>query len=616
MRFLPALLVPALVLLGSSRPPLAPQAEAAQEVASADELASWRAALERDRRLAWTARTEELALAALDSGHLTESERAAALYAVGAGGGIEGRDRLQTAAREGSAPERRAALLGLGEVGIGVESQLTDAAADPEVAEAALLALLRTDRVSARRRAQEIAETAGGELAAAFPELVLFLADPASSRPSSATRALLDLRWKAARAYGLVDGEAWAVRLGRRLLERDDFLDEVVLRAAAELGRPGVNDHLLVTLLERGGPAAVRAAVRAMPSELETLVEHELWKPSADDWRVVVDEIEQEGAPQASAALLQRTASIEALRLRSIVLLARGGVTTGVERLRDEWPLLAAKDRVLVCEAWGASGLDDALGWLRGVDEPKEPEVRAALWVARARLSDTEASGHVAAVLADPSAEEHESFVLACARTAYDRAIAPLLTDAVAGLEDPLRLRAAVALCEAGRVTPLDYLRPVIGDDLPEGELGLEVLHAIAVRGTVEDRFRAARLFPFERDDELPPDVNAVLVRLMLQDRDIRALPVLRNALWRDPQDRSLLAGALIVDIGGNYSLREEIVRRPTDANVRDYRRVGFAVGEWGGIEAMRALAAHPRIHPGDPVLEGALLGALASRTR
>jgi hypothetical protein len=45
-------------------------------------------------------------------------------------------------------------------------------------------------------------------------------------------------------------------------------------------------------------------------------------------------------------------------------------------------------------------------------------------------------------------------------------------------------------------------------------------------------------------------------------------------------------------------------------------RRLGFAIGTWGGIDAVERVSRLRRSNPGDPAVQGAVLGALAARTR
>jgi hypothetical protein len=68
-------------------------------------------------------------------------------------------------------------------------------------------------------------------------------------------------------------------------------------------------------------------------------------------------------------------------------------------------------------------------------------------------------------------------------------------------------------------------------------------------------------------------------------------------------------------DVGGPGSLRDEVHRIPTSASSRDLRRLGFAIGEWGGLEAVEYLQDRENLQMRSPVLQGAILGALGRRT-
>ena len=81
----------------------------------------------------------------------------------------------------------------------------------------------------------------------------------------------------------------------------------------------------------------------------------------------------------------------------------------------------------------------------------------------------------------------------------------------------------------------------------------------------------------------------------------------------RSPWNRSLLAGALYADVAGLEAMRLELSTPPRTATESDLRRAGFALGEWGGLLQVEALAA--KLGGGDPRLQGALLGALSART-
>ena len=94
----------------------------------------------------------------------------------------------------------------------------------------------------------------------------------------------------------------------------------------------------------------------------------------------------------------------------------------------------------------------------------------------------------------------------------------------------------------------------------------------------------------------------------------------IKNLIWHSSvtfdartRNRSILTGAAFVEVSSIEALRQELELPPRNATTRDLRRVGFALGEWGGIKQVDALGL--RTSSGDPALQGALLGALAART-
>lgn len=115
--------------------------------------------------------------------------------------------------------------------------------------------------------------------------------------------------------------------------------------------------------------------------------------------------------------------------------------------------------------------------------------------------------------------------------------------------------------------------------------------------------------FPSPQNFEL----NVELGLALLKNRDAGMLSLLRQALWSGPWHRSLLAAALLIDLDGLEALRVELVRPPSDSTLAGQRRIGYALGHWGGLEEVERLARRSRAN--DPALQGALLGALAART-
>jgi hypothetical protein len=605
-----------LLLTGFAALPALPAGGSARQAEAGGDPALWKELLERNRRASFTPRTGELARQDLDSGLLNERQRAAALFALGVGREQRERPRLEASALVGSLAERRAALLGLGELGLRVDSLLGEEIRDPEVAAWAFLALLRRGGLGARRLVEELARQGSAVNRPAVEALVGFAFSPESSRPSEAARHWLDLRWEAAQAYGLVDGRAWSTILRDRLLADRRFLDHCIYLAAARFPRPGVKDHLVGALLEEGGPAALRACVRSMPDELAAMLEAGVWSPpEPGGFDAILDEIEREQLETASVALLERAADRPAVRVRAWRLLARAGIFDGLEAIARDWAVLSTEDRIRACAAFGDSGLDEASAWLVGRLQDPSERVQAAVWLARARLRDPEAREHVSLVLSDPTDQRWDDWLGVALELVHDRLIGDLLNAQLEAADTPERVAIAAHLALAGRLSPLDWLRPELREGLPPGQLTLLGLRALARRGSGEDVARLARLFPLEGEGELALEINAVLVRSMIANRNLAVLPLLRAAIWTDPFDRSVLACLLFTEVAGLHALREEVVNGPAAASSRDFRRAGFGLGAWGGLSELQRLQERGRLPAGDSIMQGAFLGAMSIRT-
>jgi hypothetical protein len=146
----------------------------------------------------------------------------------------------------------------------------------------------------------------------------------------------------------------------------------------------------------------------------------------------------------------------------------------------------------------------------------------------------------------------------------------------------------------------------------PRGAYAVRLVRALRRHATTEDLGVFQRLFP--RPEE--PELNIELATALTELGDASILPLLRAALWRGGWVESVLAGGLVAEIAGIQALRGEIARPPSEASSNDVRRVGFAIGEWGGLVQLEGLARELRYNSGHPALQGALLGFLSARTQ
>lgn len=604
-------LLPVLPLLLASTPPGA-QEQATPQAARVE--LDWAELVARDATLGFSARSAAQARRALSEGGLAPSERAPALLALGLGGALRELALLESSALEGTLEERCAAVLALGELGGGMRGRLLHLLDDPEpaVAACALLAALRLDPVAMRGRVDRIAGDPEHPLADEARRVLLFSIDPASAPPSRAGRRLLDLRYQAARRYGLVEGQPFELLLLRRLLGDAHFLDSVVLLGAAELDEPTVADQLLGALLESGGEVALRAAARGIPGPLGELVRHGLWTPDGAAWETILAELARDRTPSGALILLRIAHERFPGRLSVLELLARLDAPEDLAALRSGQAQLSAQEQVEVAAVWGASADPLAIEALEELSRSSDPAVRAAAGVQGARLRLPGAAARVREVFADPEHVERPHMLRVACAAASDPRLHGLLEELLGGIAPgPERRELAAVLAEQGRPEAVRILLEELDVDPPTGPELARALRALARRPTLEVRDQLVRRFPMEGDVEANVELCLGLVRA----RDASVLPVLRAALWSDPFERSMLAATLVRQVGGAHALRLELDRVPTRASSRDLRRVGFAMGLLGGIEEAEWLAARRGGGSGDPAVQGAYLGALAART-
>jgi HEAT repeat protein len=579
-------------------------------------VSAWRERLARDKDITFSVRSAADASAALERTSGMAQRRAAAWMTLGCAGSPADRGRLETQARSGKGLERRAAILGLGELKSDETALLASLAeeTDAAAAECALLALLRSKRPAARERVEAIAGDAAHARSASAAALLAFDRDPASLTVPRAARLWIDLHWEAARAFGGIKGLSFATHRIEELASSASFRSQVVLRAAARLPGAAPKDHVFARLLEGSGDARLIAAVEASPRALSRLVDSGLWTPrDTGEWSALLGEIERERAEGSCPELLACAAEVPGLAWSARVLLARTG--------RLEMSALEALDparmdvgqRALAAQVLGSIDDPAALEALRPLSADADPGVRGAALVARLRRSDKSAVLPIERILEDRAKPEHASVLENLCRNAHEPAIAiPLEKYLRRGAVGPEVATVASALCLQNRPYGRAIVRSLLALDVPPvGPRRLLLVRALCRRPTAQDTEILTQLFPQPGEEELNLELAAGLT--LLDDPAVD--PILRSALWGSGFDEGVLAGMLIVEKGGYAGLIEEIVRPPAEARPEDLRRAGFALGEWGGIEALNLLQRKTG-SAGSPAVQGALLGVLAARTQ
>ncbi len=583
---------------------------------------SWREVLARDGRLSFPA-VNPAALEALEApAEGPRPQLGAALMALGSSHEKEAARILAGWVSEGRGETRLAAILALGELGEGLgEADLTlvDLLTneEPEVAECALLALLRSGAGGWRELAQGIAEDASHPLQAAAGQLLAFSEDPASQLPPPPAAArLLGLRWQAARHFGFIDGRPWAATLLERLARSDRFLDQVILEASGELHHLGVADQVLSLLLEPGDPLRVRVAVRVMPREVEKLVSAGLWQPaSAAEWRALIDEAYHQGV----VPLLPDTFE-KAGRRRAVAPLA---AATLMRRQEGYAEIISAtldgedaQRCAETCRALGHAGAQTFLNRLARLGRAQDPRVRAAALVARLELGDSDAYDATRALLLtteEAQAEDRRALLDALELAGRSGDLTAFLADLTEELEGLSRADLTAICALRGRGIDGELLREEFSLCDPGSSTARRLVRALGALPSEGDLDFLADIFPVDGQFEL----NVALARALVRGGHKKIEPILRAAVWRGPFARSMLAAGVVREAFGLQTLLHWVLSPPAQASRADVRRLGYAIGTWGGVEAIQDLQGQLGGVSGvdRPALQGAFLGALAART-
>jgi len=616
------LLIPFLALGGVLGGPLPGAASAQAQEGAPEPESEWERKLARDGQIAFTVRTADQSLRVFRAEESSERDQAVALVALGGSGELRERALIESWASEGESLKRRAAVLALGEISttgpeaLGGGEQLLEGLlddADILVAECAMLALLRTEDPRWRDVADTFARDTTHRLAPAAGELLVFMLDRAGSRPHRATELLLDLRWDAARRFGTIGGKAWSEAVLDELVTDDQFIDDVVLLVASKLSYVGVRDHLLDQLLHGEGDARLRAAVRGMPIQFDRLVSSRLWEPANDaEWAIIVQEALRSGVGSFMPATMGRAAGIRAIAPSAAGLLV-GRDQRYIEALAAALSESDSDLRLQAIRAIVSKGLDERLEVLTALIDDPDPKIRAWALVGRYLRSDRGALVQIESDLAEPGVARQALLDVMC-ESARQPVIASFLEHQLDKLEGTDLAYITAALFLRGTTMDSSVLRETFDDLDLDSPQALLVVRALGRDGVGQDIEFLASRFPLEGWREL----NTEMARILVDAGHSSGLPIVYRAVWRGPWNRSVLAAGIVHRTTGMRLLNQWLAKPPTFASAADIRRVGFAIGEWGGLEALNDLTR--RLGGGgassrEPALQGALLGMLSART-
>lgn len=546
----------------------------------------------------------------------------ATMVVVGASRVLGLRSRLIEATGASDLDERCAGVLALGEMGknvgdaVEVLIDLADGASG-QTRDCALVALSRCGTPEAVAALDRFAGEPGNAGRVA-QEIRDYPSEPAGTTTPAAWRRLYGLRWEGAQLYGTIDGQPWSrVRL-EELFKDERFLSAVVYESLRGVSLPGVRDHLLEALVEGRGAARITAAVTMMPLEVERLIDSGVWRPrhgaewrqlvedivTTEQWRLFPSTLKQATAHQPARALAAGLLQREGNRYEEILLTA----------LRSE----DARVRADAVISIGAAGLTDYVTVLRELSEDPEPWVSANAMCARLRMGEVAASGQLIEYVELPPERRNPVYLMhlfqALDRAAPDPEVLDFLDQLAPTIEGDMRVAVDGIRVRYGRRADARDLREALRTMDPRSPDSLRAVQALGTLPDDQDLEALARVFPYEGAKE----INVALAVALVRGGHRSADPVLAAAVWELPWTESILAAGVAFDGGGARLLEHWARRPPRGVGVEELRRIGYAIGEWGGLESVESLRQQLGTAAGaeEPVLQGALLGALASRTR
>ncbi len=580
------------------------------------------ALLARDQEASFPPTAGGAALDRLQSEALSPSIRAAALITLGETLTSSGRSQCEAWMRKGTTEERCAAVFAWGKMGGflgGEDPVLVEMLSDSNlrVAEAALFALYVHKPKPALDRLAYLVARPDEPLFQAAEHVLEWHERGTCSRPGPVSH-YLNLRWQAARTFGTVYGQLWSAHLVELLGEDLAFLDAVLLPVAGEMIDPRVQDILFELLLRypnEDGPAV--AALIHMPALVDRLVEGGLWIPGTESQRQELLEVaEARGLARFLPNLLSRLALEPDYTLRvSGWLVSRDARYQEVidENLRSPEPSF----RAVAARAAGQASLSEWVIRLRDLSRDPNPTVRLEALIARVRAGDEKAHAPLHGYFHANRAEITDGVrdrAMRLMLTAYNGRVLDLVEtiyrDLLPGFE---KTCLAAVLVQGGRPADSQLIRDYLDFGITPAFWHLQMIQALGASRLSTDQRYLEDAFPQQGAFE----VNAALARALLSKGSEDVLPLLKIALWQGDWNRSFLAGLLLSSKYGQLRLMQWLERPPEDAAEQDLRRVGFIVGSLGGIEAVETLKRHLRASVGvdRPELQGALLGALTSRT-
>ena len=381
-----------------------------------------------------------------------------------------------------------------------------------------------------------------------------------------------------------------------------------------------MKDHLLEILMNGDGLMRVGTAVEMMPVQLEQLIDAGVWRPSSTaEWNWFArTALERELHPflKRSFAVAVESNVPSVLPAAAAVLFERDTRFEDVliEALESDDATRRADAAFVV----GAVELTDFRPRLEGLMSDEDAWVRANAIGALIRMGVRSAAIEATELLGLPLDERPpdvaEYLFEVLARAAPDRQVLEFLetlTDYLSGLD---RAAADSILLVHDVVRPNEAVREQLPRLNVASPLAARCAQGLARQPRAEDLRLLAQMFPRQQ----APALNLELATGLAIAGHRAPRELLEAAVWTLPFDESVLAAGVVHRVYGLETLLTWISDPPVSATPADVRRLGFAIGAFGGLSAVERLKRELGTRGGTerPAVQGAVFGALCARTR
>ncbi|WP_145198936.1 HEAT repeat domain-containing protein [Planctomycetes bacterium Poly30] len=373
------------------------------------------------------------------------------------------------------------------------------------------------------------------------------------------------------------------------------FLEALTLQLARELRFDGAERHFIEVLMEGEGAPRIREAVQWMPEYVEELVASGRWRPrDLKEWKWLAvialwDELQARMPRSLELGMALENGPTRYIGAGLLFTPDQPLFDVLAEGFRNDDP----NNRAYSALAVSANGHEDYIGALRAMMDDPHPWPRVNAIASLVRIDDVQGIQEARDLFSRPPSARRSEAVSYLFEVLDRAAPHPNVLRFVTEMQGTLRGqdRAAVdaILVIHGAQTDTSKIRAVLMELDPFAPELHRGVRALARTRKPEDAAALEALFHRPNSQTVTLDLAAGLAKAGSDEVE----PLLRNAAFRLPWSQALLAAGAARACYGDELLVRWIENAPATTPIESCRRIGLALGEFGGPEAVALLKKH-----------------------